>query len=64
MLINSTTKLNARLTENLSLSTAFLLNFDSQPPVAADGTRRKETDIALTGAYGRSGRVFCVTMRG
>lgn len=48
LLINNTTKLNARLTESLSLSTAFILNFDSQPPEAAGGLKRKETDIALT----------------
>jgi putative salt-induced outer membrane protein YdiY len=48
LLINNTTKLNARLTENLSLSTAFVLNFDSQPPEGAGGLKRKETDVALT----------------
>ncbi|MFO0598374.1 MAG: DUF481 domain-containing protein [Myxococcaceae bacterium] len=48
LLINNTTKLNARLTENLSLTTAFLLNFDSQPPEGAGGLKRKETDVALT----------------
>lgn len=48
LLINNTTKLNARLTESLSLSTSFLLNFDSIPPEGAGGVKRKETDIALT----------------
>jgi len=48
LLINNTTKLNARLTESLSLSTSFLLNFDSMPPEGAGGLKRKETDIALT----------------
>ncbi|PZR10528.1 MAG: DUF481 domain-containing protein [Archangium gephyra] len=47
-LINSTTKLNARLTETLSLATSLLLNYDSQPPVAAGGSPRKELDVALT----------------
>lgn len=48
LLINNTTKLNARLTENLALTTSFILNFDSQPPEGAGGLKRKETDIALT----------------
>ena len=48
VLINNTTKLNARLTGALSLSTAVLVNFDSQPPVGADGSTRKSTDVALT----------------
>ena len=48
LLLNNNTKLNARLTENLSLNTAILLNFDSQPPASADGSVRKTTDIALT----------------
>jgi putative salt-induced outer membrane protein YdiY len=48
LLINNTTKLNARLTENLALTTAFILNFDSQPPEGAGGLKRKETDVALT----------------
>lgn len=48
LLINNITKLNARLTESLSLSTSFLLNFDSMPPEAAGGLKRRETDIALT----------------
>jgi hypothetical protein len=44
LLINSTTKLNARLTESVSLATSLLINFDSTPP----GTGKKPTDIALT----------------
>lgn len=48
LLINNTTKLNARLTEALSLSTSFVLNYDSQPPEGAGGLKRKETDVALT----------------
>ena len=48
LLINNNTKLNARLTENLSLTTAFLLNFDSMPPEGSGGLKRKDTDIALT----------------
>lgn len=47
-LINSTTKLNARLTETLSLATSLLLSYDSKPPVAAGGSPRKELDVALT----------------
>lgn len=46
LLINNTTKLNARLTETLSLSTALLINFDSSPPVSVPA--RKNTDVALT----------------
>jgi putative salt-induced outer membrane protein YdiY len=42
-LVNSTTKLNARLTAALSISVAFLLNFDSSP-----GGGKKSTDTALT----------------
>ncbi len=48
LLINNNTKLNARLTETLSLSTALLINFDSMPPEGAGGLKRKETDVALT----------------
>lgn len=51
LLINNTTKLNARLTETLSLATSLLINFDSQPPgngpVPAP-TDRRTTDVALT----------------
>jgi len=48
LLINNNTKLAARLTEHLALTTSVLVNFDSQPPVSASGMRRKETDVALT----------------
>ncbi len=48
VLINSTTKLNARLTETLSLATSLLLNYDSKPPVPTGGAPRKELDVALT----------------
>ena len=48
LLINNNTKLSARLTENLSLTTGVLVNFDSMPPQGADGLTRKETDVALT----------------
>ncbi len=44
VLINSTTKLNAKLTDNLSLATALVLNYDSTPP----GGTRKPLDVALT----------------
>jgi len=47
-LINSTSKLNAKLTSNLSLATALVLNFDSKPPQAAGGVPRKTLDAALT----------------
>lgn len=46
LLINNTTKLNARLTENLSLSTALLINYDSSPPQSVPA--RFSTDVALT----------------
>ncbi len=46
LLINNTTKLNARLTETLSFSTALLINYDSQPPVSTPA--RLQTDVALT----------------
>jgi hypothetical protein len=49
LLINNTTKLNARLTESVSLSLNFLMNFDSSPPQPpASGLQRKQTDVALT----------------
>lgn len=47
-LLNSTSKLNAKLTSNLSLATALVLNFDSKPPQAAGGVARKQLDAALT----------------
>ncbi len=46
LLINNTTKLNARLTETLSLSTSLLINYDSMPPVSIPA--RLTTDVALT----------------
>jgi putative salt-induced outer membrane protein YdiY len=48
LLINNNTKLSARLTESLALTTSLLINFDSQPPEGAGGLKRKETDVALT----------------
>lgn len=48
LLLNNNTKLSARLTENLALNTGILVNFDSMPPVGADGSTRKQTDVALT----------------
>jgi hypothetical protein len=48
LLINNTTKLNARLTESLALTTAVLVNFDSMPPEGAGGLLRKNADVALT----------------
>jgi len=48
LLINNNTKLAARLTEHIALTTSVLVNFDSMPPVGAGGLRRKETDVALT----------------
>ncbi len=49
LLINSTTKLNARLTERLSLASSLLVNYDSMPPNGGAGsTPRLPTDVALT----------------
>lgn len=48
LLINNVTKLYARLTENFGINTSVLVNFDSQPPLGADGLARKSTDTALT----------------
>lgn len=48
LLINNNTKLGARLTESLALTTALLVNFDSMPPEGSGGLKRKETDVALT----------------
>jgi hypothetical protein len=50
LLINSNTKLSARITENLALTTALLINYDGKPPQPADpaAPRRLETDVALT----------------
>lgn len=49
LLINSTTKLSSALTENVSLTTSVLVNYDSRPPsVAPPGFARLSTDVALT----------------
>jgi putative salt-induced outer membrane protein YdiY len=48
LIMNNTTKLNARLTEFLSLTTAIVVNYDSTPPEGAGGLKRKDTDVALT----------------
>lgn len=44
VLVNNTTKLNARLTESLSVSAAFIANFDSSP---AAGKKDLDTSLAL-----------------
>lgn len=44
VLVNNTTKLNARLTESLSISAAFVANFDSAP---AAGNKDLDTSLAL-----------------
>ena len=46
LLLNSTTKLNAQLTDNVSLTTSLLINYDSKPPVSTPP--RVSTDVALT----------------
>jgi hypothetical protein len=43
-LINSNTKVNARITENVSLALGFLINIDTQPPAA----NLRPFDYALT----------------
>jgi hypothetical protein len=43
-LINSNTKVNARITENVSLTLGFLINIDTQPPAA----NLRPFDYALT----------------
>ncbi len=50
LLLNSTTKLNARLTENISIATGLLLAYDSQPPGPKQGDvgARKPLDVTLT----------------
>lgn len=49
LLINSTTKLSAKITENVALTTSVLVNYDSRPPsVAPPGFARVPTDVALT----------------
>ncbi len=44
VLVNNTTKLNARLTESLSISASFVANFDSAP---APGKKDLDTSLAL-----------------
>lgn len=46
LLVNNTTKFNARLTENVTLATALVVNFDSMPPPTTPVKRN--TDVALT----------------
>lgn len=50
LLVNNTTKLNARLTESLSIATSLLINHDSMPPQPSDpaAAKRLNTDVALT----------------
>lgn len=49
LLINNTTKLNARLTQSLSLALALLINYDSKAPTAVGAANpRVPTDVALT----------------
>jgi len=48
LLINNTTKLNARLTQSLSLALNLLINYDSKAPKAAGGADRVPTDVAFT----------------
>lgn len=46
LLVNSTTKLTARLTESVALATALVVNYDSMPPPSTPP--KLSTDIALT----------------
>lgn len=46
LLINSTSKLASKVTENVSLTVSLLINFDSKPPPST--VVRKDTDVALT----------------
>lgn len=46
LLINSNTKLSAAITENVSVTTSVLVNYDSQPPTVP-GSTRSTTDVAL-----------------
>lgn len=49
LLINNTTKLNARLTPSLSLALNFVVNFDSSPPQPPPPIPpRRQTDVAIT----------------
>lgn len=51
LLLNSTTKFNARITENLALQFGVLLAYDSKPPGPAQGTAgaRLPLDASITG---------------
>ncbi len=46
LLMNNTTKLNAKLTESIALATALVINSDSTPPKS--DPPRLSTDVALT----------------
>jgi putative salt-induced outer membrane protein YdiY len=46
LLINNTTKLSARITESVALTTSLLVNYDSEPPQSTPA--RVSTDVALT----------------
>jgi hypothetical protein len=48
LLINNNTKLSARLTETIFLTTGVLINYDSKTPQTAGGVQRVSTDVALT----------------
>ncbi len=50
LLVNSTTKISARITENVALTTGLIVQYDSQPPQAAPppAPQRVSTDVALT----------------
>jgi putative salt-induced outer membrane protein YdiY len=49
LLLNSTTKLSAAVTESVSLTTSVLVNYDSRPPSGATpANARLSTDVALT----------------
>jgi putative salt-induced outer membrane protein YdiY len=50
LLINNTTKLSSRITENLALTAAVVVNYDSKPPQVAPppAPQRVTTDVTLT----------------
>ncbi|MBL8953472.1 MAG: DUF481 domain-containing protein [Myxococcaceae bacterium] len=50
LLMNSTTKLSSRITENLALTAAVVVNYDSKPPQVAPppAPQRVNTDVTLT----------------
>ena len=50
LLLNNTTKLSSRITENLALTAAVVVNYDSRPPQAAPppAPQRLSTDVTLT----------------